>query len=69
MYVCSGAIAGIAGVLLTAQTTSGNPINGRGLELQAITAVFLGGPRPPAVAAPSSGRFSRSCWSGSSTTG
>jgi ribose transport system permease protein/L-arabinose transport system permease protein len=43
MYMISGAIAGIAGVLLTAQTTSGNPINGRGLELQAITAVFLGG--------------------------
>ena len=43
MYMFSGAIAGIAGVLLTAQTTSGNPINGRGLELQAITAVFLGG--------------------------
>jgi ribose/xylose/arabinose/galactoside ABC-type transport system permease subunit len=43
MYVASGAIAGIAGVLLTAQTTSGNPINGRNLELQAITAVFLGG--------------------------
>jgi ribose/xylose/arabinose/galactoside ABC-type transport system permease subunit len=43
MYMVSGAIAGIAGVLLTAQTTSGNPINGRNLELQAITAVFLGG--------------------------
>lgn len=43
MYVVSGAIAGLAGVLLTAQTTSGNPINGRGLELQAITAIFLGG--------------------------
>lgn len=43
MYVISGAIAGLAGVLLTARTTSGNPINGRGLELQAITAVFLGG--------------------------
>ena len=27
----------------TARTTSGNPINGRSLELQAITAVFLGG--------------------------
>ena len=38
-----GTIAGLAGVLLTARTTSGNPINGRGLELQAITAVFLGG--------------------------
>jgi ribose/xylose/arabinose/galactoside ABC-type transport system permease subunit len=43
MYLFSGGIAGIAGALLTAQTTSGNPINGRGLELQAITAVFLGG--------------------------
>jgi ribose/xylose/arabinose/galactoside ABC-type transport system permease subunit len=43
MYVISGAIAGLAGVLLTARVTSGNPINGRSLELQAITAVFLGG--------------------------
>jgi ribose transport system permease protein/L-arabinose transport system permease protein len=43
MYMISGGIAGLAGVLLTARTTSGNPINGTGLELQAITAVFLGG--------------------------
>jgi ribose transport system permease protein/L-arabinose transport system permease protein len=43
MYVLSGSIAGLAGVLLSARTTSGNPINGTGLELQAITAVFLGG--------------------------
>jgi len=43
MYMLSGAIAGLAGVLLTSRTTSGNPINGVGLELQAITAVFLGG--------------------------
>jgi ribose transport system permease protein/L-arabinose transport system permease protein len=43
MYILSGGIAGLAGVLLTARTTSGNPINGTGLELQAITAVFLGG--------------------------
>ncbi len=43
MYMISGAISGLAGVLLTARTTSGNPINGNGLELQAITAVFLGG--------------------------
>jgi L-arabinose transport system permease protein len=43
MYMISGSIAGLAGVLLTARTTSGNPINGTGLELQAITAVFLGG--------------------------
>lgn len=43
MYILSGGIAGLAGVLLAARTTSGNPINGVGLELQAITAVFLGG--------------------------
>ncbi len=43
MYMFSGAIAGLAGVLLTSRTTSGNPVNGTGLELQAITAVFLGG--------------------------
>ena len=43
MYMLSGAAAGLAGVLLTARTTSGNPVNGVGLELQAITAVFLGG--------------------------
>lgn len=43
MFVLSGGIAGLAGVLLAARTTSGNPINGTGLEMQAITAVFLGG--------------------------
>ncbi len=43
MYMLCGGIAGLSGVLLTARTTSGNPINGNGLELQAITAVFLGG--------------------------
>jgi len=43
MYSISGMCAGLAGVLLTARTTSGNPINGVGFELQAITAVFLGG--------------------------
>lgn len=43
MYMISGGVAGLAGVLLAARTTSGNPINGVGLELQAITAVFLGG--------------------------
>jgi ribose transport system permease protein/L-arabinose transport system permease protein len=43
MYILSGGIAGLAGVLLAARTTSGNPVNGNGLELQAITAVFLGG--------------------------
>ncbi len=43
MYMLCGSVAGLAGVLLTSRTTSGNPINGVGLELQAITAVFLGG--------------------------
>jgi len=43
MYMLSGGVAGLTGVLLTARTTSGNPVNGVGLELQAITAVFLGG--------------------------
>ena len=43
MYMLSGSIAGLAGVLLASRTTSGNPVNGVGLELQAITAVFLGG--------------------------
>jgi ribose transport system permease protein/L-arabinose transport system permease protein len=43
MYMLSGAVAGLAGALLAARTTSGNPINGVGFELQAITAVFLGG--------------------------
>jgi ribose transport system permease protein/L-arabinose transport system permease protein len=43
LYTLAGATAGLAGVLLTARTTQGNAINGSGLELQAITAVFLGG--------------------------
>ncbi len=43
MYAFSGLVAGLAGVLMTARTTSGNPLNGQGMELQAITAVFLGG--------------------------
>ena len=43
MYILCGLTAGLAGVVLTARTTSGNPINGVGFELQAITAVFLGG--------------------------
>ena len=43
MFMISGGIAGLAGVLLASRTTSGNPINGQGLEMQAITAVYLGG--------------------------
>ena len=44
MYVLSGAVAGIGGILLAARTGSGQPISGsEGLELEAITAAFLGG--------------------------
>ncbi len=43
MFMISGGVAGLAGVLLASRTTSGNPINGQGLEMQAMTAVFLGG--------------------------
>jgi ribose/xylose/arabinose/galactoside ABC-type transport system permease subunit len=43
IYAFSGTLAGLGGVLLAARTTSGSPLNGQGMELQAITAVFLGG--------------------------
>jgi ribose transport system permease protein len=43
-YALSGAVAGIAGVLLTARTGSGQPVSGsEGLELESITAAALGG--------------------------
>ncbi|MEQ1771884.1 MAG: ABC transporter permease, partial [Devosia sp.] len=44
IFTISGARAGLAGVLVTARTSSGQPASGtQGLELEAITAVFLGG--------------------------
>jgi ribose transport system permease protein/L-arabinose transport system permease protein len=44
VYVLTGVVCGIAAVLLTARTTSGQPASGsEGLELEAITAAFLGG--------------------------
>jgi len=44
MYILSGAVAGIGGILLAARTGSGQPISGsQGLELEVITAAFLGG--------------------------
>ena len=44
IYVLSGVAAGIGGILLAARTGSGQPISGsQGLELEAITAAFLGG--------------------------
>lgn len=44
VYVTVGLVAGLAGVLLTARTGSGQPVSGsEGLELDAITAAALGG--------------------------
>lgn len=44
IYIVSGIAAGIGGILLAARTGSGQPISGsQGLELEAITAAFLGG--------------------------
>lgn len=43
-YACVGLLAGLAGIMLTARTGSGQPISGsEGLELEAITAAALGG--------------------------
>ena len=44
VYTLSGVMAGLAAILLTARTKSGQPISGsEGLEMQAITAAILGG--------------------------
>ena len=44
VFVLSGLVCGIAAVLLTSRATSGQPSSGSGgLELEAITAAFLGG--------------------------
>ncbi|MEV6772943.1 ABC transporter permease [Nocardia sp. NPDC051030] len=44
VFVLAGAVAAIAGVILTARTGSGQPVSGsEGLELKAITAAALGG--------------------------
>lgn len=44
VYVLTGAIAAVAGILITARTGSGQPVSGsEGLELEAITAAALGG--------------------------
>ncbi|MCJ8323422.1 MAG: ABC transporter permease [Rhizobiales bacterium] len=44
IYAIAGSLAGLAGVIVTARTSSGQPASGtQGLELEAITAVFLGG--------------------------
>ncbi|GAB2469324.1 ABC transporter permease [Xylanimonas ulmi] len=44
VFVLAGAVAALAGVLITARTGSGQPISGsEGLEFQSITAAALGG--------------------------
>jgi ribose transport system permease protein len=44
VYAMTGVIAGLAGILITARTGSGQPVSGsEGLELEAITAAALGG--------------------------
>jgi ribose transport system permease protein len=44
VYVLTGAVAAIAGILITARTGSGQPVSGsQGLELESITAAALGG--------------------------
>ena len=44
VYMFAGAVAALAGVLITARTGSGQPVSGsEGLELQSITAAALGG--------------------------
>jgi len=42
-YVISGACAGLAGVMTTARLSSGDPLGGNLAELDAITAVVVGG--------------------------
>jgi galactofuranose transport system permease protein len=43
VYVLSALLAGLAGVLVAAQTSSGLPTIGEGRELEAIAAVVIGG--------------------------
>lgn len=43
IFVVTAVTAGIAGILNTAQVSTGNPTLGSGFELDAITAVVLGG--------------------------
>jgi galactofuranose transport system permease protein len=43
VYVISGACSGIAGLVLTAFSGAGYPLNGVGTELDAIAAVVIGG--------------------------
>ena len=42
-YILSGVFASIGGIILTARIGSGSPASGQGFELDAISAVVLGG--------------------------
>ena len=42
-FVCSGMTAALAGMMLAARSTAGNPSLGSGLELDVIAAVIIGG--------------------------
>jgi ribose transport system permease protein len=42
-YALSGLFAGIAGIVLLSRTNSGQPLAGKGFELDVLTAVVLGG--------------------------
>lgn len=43
VYIISGALASLAGIILTARLSSAQPTAGQGMELDAIAAVILGG--------------------------
>jgi simple sugar transport system permease protein len=43
IYALSGFCAALGGVVFTVQAQSGNPLNGFGMELDAIAAVVIGG--------------------------
>lgn len=43
VYTLNGAIAGLAGIVATIETASGDPSRGMGLELDAIAVVVIGG--------------------------
>jgi len=43
VYAISGFLAGVAGIMLTARTSLGDPLAGTGYELDAIAAAVLGG--------------------------
>ncbi len=68
-YMLAGAVAALAGILITARTGSGQPVSGsEGLELEAITAAALGGCALQGGRAPSPAPSSPSSCSASSPT-